>query len=124
MEDHARQELLEEYFSSSGVGAPELEGFVWLKADNKKSWKKFPFVLRTSGLYYAPKGKKSSKDLVMVFLKLYSVGLLLLQKKIQNTKFRAICDCPRLSYQNSDRKKWDLLGLSGILKTRTNLEKD
>lgn len=64
MEDHARQELLEEYFSSSGVGAPEMEGYVWLKADNKKSWKKFPFVLRTSGLYYAPKGKKSSKDLV------------------------------------------------------------
>ena len=25
IEDHARQELLEEYFSSSGVGAPELE---------------------------------------------------------------------------------------------------
>jgi hypothetical protein len=64
MEDHARQELLEEYFSSSGVGAPELEGFVWLKADSKKSWKKFFFVLRTSGLYYAPKGKKTSKDLV------------------------------------------------------------
>ncbi len=64
MEDHARQELLEEYFSSSGVGAPEMEGFVWLKADNKKTWKKFFFVLRTSGLYYAPKGKKSSKDLV------------------------------------------------------------
>lgn len=65
MEDHARQELLEEYFSSSGVGAPEMEGFIWLKADSKKSWKKHYFVLRTSGLYYAPKGnKKSSKDLV------------------------------------------------------------
>ena len=57
-------ELIEEYFSSSGVGAPEVDGFVWLKADNKKSWKKFYFVLRSSGLYYAPKGKKTSKDLV------------------------------------------------------------
>ncbi len=64
MEDHARQELLEEYFSSTGVGAPEMEGFLWLKADSKKSWKKFFFVLRTSGLYYAPKGKKTSRDLV------------------------------------------------------------
>ena len=64
MEEHSRQELLEEYFSSSGVGAPEVEGFIWLKAENKKSWKKFYFVLRSSGLYYAPKGKKSSKDLV------------------------------------------------------------
>jgi hypothetical protein len=64
MEEHSRQELLEEYFSSSGVGAPEVEGFIWLKAENKKSWKKFYFVLRSSGLYYAPKGKKTSRDLV------------------------------------------------------------
>ena len=65
MEEHARQELLEEYFSSSGVGAPEgVEGFLWLKSESKKSWKKFFFVLRSSGLYYAPKGKKSSKDLI------------------------------------------------------------
>merc|ERR1711962_284545 len=63
MEEHSRQELLEEYFSSSGVGAPQVEGLMWLKADSKKSWKKFYFVLRTSGLYYAPKGKKTSKDL-------------------------------------------------------------
>jgi len=64
MEEHSRQELLEEYFSSSGVGAPQVEGNIWLKADSKKSWKKFYFILRTSGLYYAPKGKKTSKDLV------------------------------------------------------------
>ena len=74
MEDHSRQELLEEYFSSSGVGAPEgVEGFIWLKAEGRKSWKKFFFVLRSSGLYYStsksqnPKknGKTSgTKDLV------------------------------------------------------------
>ena len=88
MEEHARQELLEEYFSSSGVGAPEMEGYVWLKADNKKSWKRLPFVLRTSGLYYAPKGKKSSKS-----------GYLQKIKQIQsreNLKLRScVCLCLR-----------------------------
>ncbi|XP_059081464.1 abnormal cell migration protein 10-like [Tigriopus californicus] len=64
MEERARSELIEEYFSSTGVGAPEVEGYLWLKAEGKKTWKKFYFVLRTSGLYYAPKGKKTSKDLV------------------------------------------------------------
>lgn len=64
MEDRARAELVEEYFSSTGVGAPEVEGFLWLKAEAKKAWKRFYFVLRTSGLYYAPKGKKTSRDLV------------------------------------------------------------
>lgn len=64
MEDHCRQELVEEYFSSSGVGAPQVEGYIWLKAESKKTWKKFHFILRTSGLYYSPKGKKTSKDLL------------------------------------------------------------
>jgi len=64
MEEHCRQELTEEYFSSSGVGAPQVEGQMWLKSENKKTWKKYHFILRSSGLYYAPKGKKSSKDLV------------------------------------------------------------
>ena len=64
MEEHCRQELVEEYFSSTSVGAPQLEGYIWLKAENKKSWKKFHFKLRTSGLYYSPKGKKTSKDLL------------------------------------------------------------
>merc|ERR1719445_1276655 len=46
MEEHCRQELVEEYFSSSGVGAPEVEGYIWLKSESKKSWKKFHFILR------------------------------------------------------------------------------
>ena len=60
MDERARAELVEEYFSSTGVGAPEVEGFLWLKAESKKSWKKFHFVLRTSGLYYAPKAASAS----------------------------------------------------------------
>nr|CAD7414608.1 unnamed protein product [Timema poppensis] len=64
-DDHARAILLEEFFSSTGVGVPEVEGLLYLKADSKKGWKKHHFVLRASGLYYWPKEKvKSSRDLV------------------------------------------------------------
>lgn len=64
-DDHARSMLLEEFFSSTGVGVPEVEGPLFLKADSKKGWKKHHFVLRASGLYYWPKEKaKSSRDLV------------------------------------------------------------
>uniref|UniRef100_A0A5S6QTZ2 PH domain-containing protein n=1 Tax=Trichuris muris TaxID=70415 RepID=A0A5S6QTZ2_TRIMR len=60
----ARQQLLEEFFTPSRVQPPELEGPLYLKSDGKKSWKKYLFVLRGSGLYYVPKGKsKSSRDL-------------------------------------------------------------
>ena len=65
LDDDARVNLLEEFFSSTGVGVPEIEGNLYLKAEGKKAWKRFYFVLRASGLYYSPKGKsKSSKDLV------------------------------------------------------------
>ncbi|KAK7793080.1 hypothetical protein R5R35_013521 [Gryllus longicercus] len=64
-DDHARSLLLEEYFSSTGVGIPDVEGPLYLKSESKKGWKKYHFVLRASGLYYWPKEKaKSSRDLV------------------------------------------------------------
>lgn len=70
LDDDARHALLEEFFSGTGgngVGVPEIEGPLYLKAEGKKAWKRFYFVLRASGIYYSPKGKstsKSSKDLV------------------------------------------------------------
>ncbi|ROT67873.1 Ras-associated and pleckstrin-like proteiny domains-containing protein 1 [Penaeus vannamei] len=66
MDDDGRNTLIEEFFSSTGVGVPEVEGPLFLKSEGKKVWKKYYFVLRASGLYYCPKGKssRSSKDLV------------------------------------------------------------
>ncbi|KAF7381937.1 hypothetical protein HZH68_015810 [Vespula germanica] len=52
-DDHSRNILLEEFFSSSNVGVPE------------KGWKKYHFILRASGLYYWPKEKaRTARDLV------------------------------------------------------------
>ncbi|CAH1963829.1 unnamed protein product [Acanthoscelides obtectus] len=62
-DEHSRNMLLEEFFSSTSL--PDVEGPLYLKADSKKGWKKYHFVLRASGLYYFPKDKvKSAKDLV------------------------------------------------------------
>nr|XP_015835974.1 PREDICTED: amyloid beta A4 precursor protein-binding family B member 1-interacting protein isoform X1 [Tribolium castaneum] len=64
-DEHSRNMLLEEFFSSGSSSVPEVEGPLYLKADSKKGWKKYHFVLRASGLYYFPKEKvKSAKDLV------------------------------------------------------------
>ncbi|XP_046420011.1 amyloid beta A4 precursor protein-binding family B member 1-interacting protein isoform X1 [Neodiprion fabricii] len=64
-DDHSRNILLEEFFSSSNAGVPEIEGPLYLKSDSKKGWKRYHFILRASGLYYWPKEKaRSARDLV------------------------------------------------------------
>ncbi|XP_066142250.1 ras-associated and pleckstrin homology domains-containing protein 1 isoform X3 [Euwallacea fornicatus] len=64
-DEHSRNMLLEDFFASTNGSLPEVEGPLYLKADSKKGWKKYHFVLRASGLYYFPKEKiKSAKDLV------------------------------------------------------------
>ncbi|XP_076328374.1 abnormal cell migration protein 10-like isoform X1 [Tachypleus tridentatus] len=64
-DDEGRATLIEEYFSATRITAPEIEGFLYLKSDGKKTWRKYFFILRASGLYYNPKGKsRLSKDLV------------------------------------------------------------
>lgn len=42
----------EQFFSS-----PNIEGNIYFKEKSRKSWKKYFCVLRSSGLYFIPKGK-------------------------------------------------------------------
>jgi len=50
-----KQRLLESYLGDenggSGGRVPELEGWLLLKMDGKKSWRRHFFVLRASGIY-------------------------------------------------------------------------
>lgn len=50
--DHS--ELIETFLKSSTC--PEIHGHLHVKEQSKKSWKKFYFVLRRSGLYFSTKG--------------------------------------------------------------------
>ncbi|CAG7728333.1 unnamed protein product [Allacma fusca] len=64
LDEHTKNGLIDEFFNQ-GVGVPDVETTLYLKAEGKKAWKKFIFVLRASGIYYYPKGRSnSSKDLV------------------------------------------------------------
>ncbi|KAI1724630.1 PH domain-containing protein [Ditylenchus destructor] len=60
-----KQSLVTLFAESENNAVPEMEGWLLLKSDGKKSWKKHYFVLRSSGLYYYPKcGKmRGTKDL-------------------------------------------------------------
>ncbi|XP_065839887.1 growth factor receptor-bound protein 14-like [Oscarella lobularis] len=61
--ERAKAILLKEFFTSSGR-VPEIEGNLSFK-DDKKTWKKAFFMLRSSGLYYSTKGRShESRHLV------------------------------------------------------------
>uniref|UniRef100_A0A8C1XBN4 Growth factor receptor bound protein 14 n=1 Tax=Cyprinus carpio TaxID=7962 RepID=A0A8C1XBN4_CYPCA len=47
-------QLIQTFLSSSSC--PEIHGFLHAKEHGRKSWKKFYFVLRRSGLYFSNKG--------------------------------------------------------------------
>ncbi|XP_058801146.1 amyloid beta A4 precursor protein-binding family B member 1-interacting protein [Phymastichus coffea] len=106
-DDHSRNILLEEFFSTSNAGVPEVEGPLYLKSDSKKGWKRYHFILRASGLYYWPKEKaRTARDLVClatfdVNQIYYGVGW--------RKKFKAPTDCcfaikhPRLQQAKSTK---------------------
>uniref|UniRef100_A0AAQ5X268 Growth factor receptor bound protein 14 n=1 Tax=Amphiprion ocellaris TaxID=80972 RepID=A0AAQ5X268_AMPOC len=61
--DHS--ELIQTFLKSSTC--PEIHGYLHAKEQSKKSWKKFYFVLRRSGLYYSNKGTSKEPRHLQLF---------------------------------------------------------
>ncbi len=58
LDDEMKSNLIEDLFT----GVPPLKGSLYLKSDGKKTWKKYLFFLRASGLYYSLKSKSISAE--------------------------------------------------------------
>jgi hypothetical protein len=60
-EARPRQSLLQKCIDTvNEASTTQLEGPLWLKAEGKKSWKKFHFILRDGNLFQTTKSKKGS----------------------------------------------------------------
>jgi hypothetical protein len=57
---------------------PDMDGIIYLKEKSRKSWKKHFCVLRSSGLYFVPKGKSK----VNIFLLEFYFNIVFIYRKI------------------------------------------
>jgi len=60
----SRSALLSEFFIHSTGSVLTVKGPLWLKLEGKKAWKKQMFILTSSGIYSAPKERKSFSKFV------------------------------------------------------------
>ena len=63
--EESKKALLEEFFGKEATQVPNMEGILWLR-EGRKKWIKHLFVLRPSGIYYTPKGKRKSRDIALL----------------------------------------------------------
>ena len=74
MAERAKKIMLQEYLCPTG-GVPEIEGVLYMKDGYKKPWKKYFFILRSSGLYFSTKGKSKVREsfnfIVQVYIRTY-----------------------------------------------------
>jgi amyloid beta A4 precursor protein-binding family B protein 1-interacting protein len=49
---------------------PDMDGIIYLKEKSRKSWKKHFCVLRSSGLYFVPKGK-SKVNISLIYYNIF-----------------------------------------------------
>jgi hypothetical protein len=53
---------------------PDMDGIIYLKEKSRKSWKKHFCVLRSSGLYFVPKGKSKVQNLFFFIIIIYFIS--------------------------------------------------
>ncbi len=71
---------------------PDMDGIIYLKEKSRKSWKKHFCVLRSSGLYFVPKGKSKVQKMILVFYRLI---------------YFIFCACRKILYVWLNLKMWN-----------------
>jgi len=71
---------------------PDMDGIIYLKEKSRKSWKKHFCVLRSSGLYFVPKGKSKVQKMILIFYRII---------------YFIFCECRKILYVWLNLKMWN-----------------